>query len=184
MKGNAPKFSKTGSQVRVTKNSQPNLCRGRVEFAYSSKTSRTVTRKMLEAKTRVTRCAISSPVLRRRTHERARSLTPGGLSRPGRALSTRTVPTLASDPRNGFHLLRHNGLGKRGVRQRLAELLPVRHHPVQELRNGLPLSSVVDFAGDEQPGETRDRIGRFAWSIRDRDPEVIGYLLGSASRRR
>ena len=36
MNGKAPKFSKTGSQVEVTKNHHPNLCRGSAELRYSS----------------------------------------------------------------------------------------------------------------------------------------------------
>src|SRR5579863_2043049 len=183
MNGSAPKFSATGSQVEVTKKFQPNLCRGRAELRYSSKTSSTVTRKILAAKISVIRWAISSPLVSRRTHLRAR---PGvlGIPEPPSEPWTKTVePDILVDPRNGFLFLGHDGLGQRGISQWLAVLLPVGHHPVQEVRDHLLFLRIIDLSRDQEPSEARDGVSVLAGGVGDGDSKVVGHLLGSAGGR-
>jgi len=70
MKGSAPKCSKTGSQVRVNKKSQPKCARESLDWIQSSYTRRDVTAMMEAAKSRVMMWATSSPAAYRRTNAR------------------------------------------------------------------------------------------------------------------
>src|SRR5713101_1004125 len=166
MKGSAPKCSKMGSQTRVTKKAQPNLCRESAEFTHSSYTSRLVIRITLVANRRV----ISSPLRKRRNN--ARGPQPG----PGRSTAMGAVAILAN-LRDRLHLLFDDLFRQLRVGQRLSILLAVFQHPAEKARDDVALLRVLNLSGDQQPGKTRDRVGRFARRIGDRDPEVVGHGL-------
>src|SRR5581483_4431545 len=174
--GNAPKSSKTGSQVRVTRNCQPNFSRARAEFRYNSKTSRPVIRMMEEAKTSVTRCATSSPARKRARNTRMRT--------GGRASSTVTaLLAMLSNPGNSFHFLGNHFLGQPSIGERFGHLLPIGQHPMQEIRNGLALHAIGDPGGNQQPGETGDGICILPGRIGYGNSKVIRHLPARASRR-
>src|SRR5712692_1428731 len=148
MKGSAPKCSKMGSQTRVTKKAQPNLCRESAEFTHSSYTSRLVIRITLVANRRVTRCAISSPLRKRRNN--ARGSQPG----PGRSTAMGAVAILAN-LRDRLHLLFDHLFRQLRVGQRLSILLAVFQHPAEKARDDVALLRVLNLSGHRQPGKTR-----------------------------
>src|ERR1700683_2042556 len=78
MKGRAPKSPATGSQVVVKKKCQPNLCRASVDPPHNWNNSKAVMSRIDDAKTRVIKCAIASPSIKRRTNDFAPKL-PGVL---------------------------------------------------------------------------------------------------------
>src|ERR1019366_6731184 len=105
MNGKAPKSPLTGSHVFPRKNPNPNLWRGRTQFIYNSKTKPTVTTMMLDAASRVMRCATSSPCRRRWMNFRTRPL--------GRARSTVTGRLdILVDLRDGFLFPDYNFFGQ------------------------------------------------------------------------
>src|SRR5260370_1404593 len=70
MNGSAPNWSKTGSQTRVTKKCNPNLCRAKAEPRHSSKISSSVTTTTDAANKNVISRAISSPSRSRLRNDR------------------------------------------------------------------------------------------------------------------
>src|SRR5712692_950562 len=167
MNGSAPNCSKTGSQTRVTKKCNPNLCRAKAEPCHSSKISSSVTTTTDAANKNVISRAISSPSRSRLRNGRSCSHYFREPSEPRRLLDAAQRLLFFGD--YFFRQLR--------VRQLLRIVLPVRHHPRQKALDRIPLRRVRKLLRNQQPRKTRDRISRLARRIGNRDPEIVRHRL-------
>src|SRR4029077_15901457 len=162
MNGSAPNCSKMGSQTRVMKKSKPNLWRGSTEPRQSSNTSRTVIKTTEPANKKVMMRAISSPSRRRLKKEREPTTGPA----PGTIVLVVTISS--RQLLNVVERLQLHGddfLGKPSVSKGLGVLLSIIQHPFDEALDGIALSGVGDFLGNQEPGKAGDGIGRLSWGV-------------------
>src|SRR5579883_349653 len=155
MKGSAPKSSVIGSQVSVKKKCKPNLCLGSAEFIHSSHTTAAVISTTLAAKTSVISRAISSPlrILSKNAREPDAGPAPFKV-----VLAVATVPDVLLDFAEGLHFLRCDFLRQSCVRQCFRFVLPVGHHPLQKILDGLALCGVLNLLRYQQPREAGNRV--------------------------
>src|ERR1019366_1086580 len=139
MNGSAPNCSVTGSHVDVTKKCQPNLWRASPEFCQSSYTRASVTSTIESAAARTRNCVALSPLKTRRTRAPAPVAGTGALDRAAGITASDTRSLHGGDRLQLFH---HHGPGKLRVMQRLGQLLSVGEHPLEEVRDGLPLRRI------------------------------------------
>src|SRR5712692_6130736 len=177
MNGSAPNCSAIGSQMLVNKKCQPNLCRASMELVHSSYTSRLVTSTTEAAKHSVSTCVISSPLRSRRKNARGPAKGPA-------ARTTWEDAAMLLNLGDGLHLLFDDFFREFCIRKRLGEFLAVAQHPLQKSLQGVPLRSVRDLCGDQQPGKARNRIGGLSVGVSDGNTKIIRHVLRRGSRSR
>src|SRR6266852_1451835 len=161
----------------VNKKCQPNLCRASMELAHSSYTSRLVTSTTEAAKHSVRRCAISSPLRSRRKNARGPEKGPA-------ARTTWEDAAILLNPGDGLHFLFDDFFRESCIRKRLGEFLALGQHPLQKTLQSVPLRSVRNPCGNQQPGKARNRIGGLSVGVGNGNTEIIRHVLRRGSRSR
>src|ERR1700687_3829078 len=156
MNGSAPNCSAIGSQTRVKKNCNPNLCRASAESCHNSIINNTVTSTVDTANKKVISRAISSPSRSLLRNEREPAI--------GLALGTVVVAAIFPLGAGLVNLLQRvlllgdHFLRQPRVRQLLGVVLPVHKHPVQETLDRVTLRRVRKFLWNQQPRKGGIRI--------------------------